>query len=166
MRKALISIGYTYDSVTDGGKLTVGKSAQVIEETVTRVIKEAYETGNCIFFATDGHDEGGDFHPETKLFSPYNIKGTSGRGLYGQLADLYAEIKEDSKVFRLNKRHYSVFSGVDLDTRLRGHHVTTVISAGILADIYILHIAIDVYNLGYGVEIPTEAAASLIEENH
>ena len=77
MKKALISIDYTYDFVANDGKLTAGKPAQAIEEAITRVTKEAYEAGNYIFFAIDGHDEGDDFHPETKLFPPHNIKGTS-----------------------------------------------------------------------------------------
>ena len=166
MKKALISIDYTYDFVADDGKLTAGKSAQAIEEAITRVTKEAYEAGNYIFFAIDGHDEGDDFHPETNLFPPHNIKGTSGRDLYGQLADLYTEIKEDSKVFWLDKRHYSAFSGTDLDIRLRERRVTTVVLTGVLTDICVLHTAIDAYNLGYDVEIPAEAVASLTEENH
>lgn len=166
MKKALISIDYTYDFVADDGKLTAGKSAQAIEEAITRVTKEAYEAGNYIFFAIDGHDEGDDFHPETKLFPPHNIKGTSGRDLYGQLADLYTEIKEDSKVFWLDKRHYSAFSGTDLDIRLRERRVTTVVLTGVLTDICVLHTAIDAYNLGYDVEISAEAVASLTEENH
>lgn len=166
MKKALISIDYTYDFVADDGKLTAGKPAQAIEEAITRVTKEAYEAGNYIFFAIDGHDERDDFHPETKLFPPHNIKETSGRDLYGQLADLYAEIKEDSKVFWLDKRHYSAFSGTDLDIRLRERRVTTVVLTGVLTDICVLHTAIDAYNLGYDIEIPAEAVASLTEENH
>lgn len=45
MKKALISIDYTYDFVADDGKLTAGKPAQAIEEAITRVTKEAYEAG-------------------------------------------------------------------------------------------------------------------------
>lgn len=100
------------------------------------------------------------------MFPPHNIKETSGRDLYGQLADLYAEIKEDSKVFWLDKRHYSAFSGTNLDIRLRERRVTTVVLTGVLTDICVLHTAIDAYNLGYDVEIPAEAVASLTEENH
>lgn len=45
MKKALISIDYTYDFVANDGKLTVGKPRQAIEEAITRVTKEAYEAG-------------------------------------------------------------------------------------------------------------------------
>lgn len=166
MKKALILIDYTYDFVADDGKLTAGKPAQAIEEDITRVTKEAYEAGDYIFFAIDGHDAGDDFHPETKLFPPHNIKGTSGRDLYGKLATLYEEIKEDSRVFWMDKRHYSAFSGTDLDIRLRERRVTTVVLTGVLTDICVLHTAIDAYNLGYDIEIPAAAVASLTEENH
>ena len=84
MTRALISIDYTKDFVADDGKLTAGKPAQAIEEAIARITKEAYEAGDYIFFAIDGHDEGDVFHPETKLFPPHNIKGTDGRDLYGQ----------------------------------------------------------------------------------
>lgn len=166
MKKALISIDYTYDFVADDGKLTAGKPAQAIEETVTRVTREAYEAGDYIFFAIDGHDEGDDFHPETSLFPPHNIKGTKGRNLYGQLADLYEQIKGDHRVFWLDKRHYSAFSGTDLDIRLRERRVTTVVLTGVLTDICVFHTAIDAYNLGYDIEIPAKAVASMTEENH
>lgn len=166
MTRALISIDYTKDFVADDGKLTAGKPAQAIEEAIARITKEAYEAGDYIFFAIDGHDEGDVFHPETKLFPPHNIKGTDGRDLYGQLANVYATIKENSRVFWMDKRHYSAFSGTDLDIRLRERGVKTLALTGVLTDICVLHTAIDAYNLGYDIEVYADAVASLTEENH
>lgn len=166
MAKALISIDYTYDFVADDGKLTAGKPAQAIEDDIVRVTKEAYEAGDYIFFAIDAHDEGDDFHPEAKLFPPHNIKGTSGRDLYGKLADLYETIQSDQRVFWMDKRHYSAFSGTDLDIRLRERKVDTVILTGVLTDICVLHTAIDAYNLGYAIQVVVPAVASLTTENH
>lgn len=91
MSKALISIDYTYDFVADDGKLTAGKPAQAISKAIAQVTQKAYDNGDYIFFTIDGHDEGDDFHPETKLFPPHNIKGTSGRDLYGAVASLSQE---------------------------------------------------------------------------
>lgn len=48
--KALISIDYTYDFVADQGKLTAGKPAQAISESIAKVTKEAYKAGYFIFF--------------------------------------------------------------------------------------------------------------------
>ena len=50
--------------------------------------------------------------------------------LYGPLADFYREHKADPRVFWMDKRHYSAFSGTDLDIRLRERHVDTVILTG------------------------------------
>ncbi|WP_161979059.1 cysteine hydrolase family protein [Streptococcus sp. S784/96/1] len=166
MKKALISIDYTYDFVADDGKLTAGKPAQVISERIAQVTKEAYDNGDYIFFAVDCHDEGDMFHPETKLFPSHNIAGTSGRDLFGPLADFYVNSKADSRVFWMDKRHYSAFAGTDLDIRLRERQVKTVILTGVLSDICVLHTAIDAYNLGYEIEIVSSAIASTTEEAH
>lgn len=166
MTKALISIDYTVDFVADDGKLTAGAPAQAISETIAQVTKAAFDRGDYIFFAIDAHDEGDSFHPESKLFPPHNIKGTSGRNLYGPLADFYQEYKADARVFWMDKRHYSAFSGTDLDIRLRERKVDTVILTGVLTDICVLHTAIDAYNLGYQIEVVESAVASLSEENH
>ena len=166
MTKALISIDYTVDFVADDGKLTAGQPAQAIAEKIAEVTQKAYDRGDYIFFAIDGHDEGDNFHPETKLFPPHNIKGTKGRDLYGQLAQVYEKIKDDARVFWMDKRHYSAFSGTDLDIRLRERRVDTVVLTGVLTDICVLHTAIDAYNLGYKIEVVATAVASLTPENH
>lgn len=166
MTKALISIDYTVDFVADNGKLTAGAPAQAISETIAQVTEAAFERGDYIFFAIDAHDEGDTFHPESKLFPPHNIKGTSGRNLYGLLADFYKRHQADSRVFWMDKRHYSAFSGTDLDIRLRERKVDTVVLTGVLTDICVLHTAIDAYNLGYQIEVVESAVASLSEENH
>ena len=166
MAKALISIDYTVDFVADEGKLTAGAAAQAIDDKIAKVTQAAYDRGDYLFFAIDGHDEGDDFHPETKLFPRHNIKGRSGRDLYGKLGQVYEKIKDDARVFWMDKRHYSAFSGTDLDIRLRERRVQTVVLTGVLTDICVLHTAIDAYNLGYEIEVVATAVASLTEENH
>lgn len=104
MAKALISIDYTVDFVADEGKLTAGAAAQAISDKIAEVTQVAYDRGDYIFFAIDGHDEGDNFHPETKLFPPHNIKGTSGRDLYGKLGQVYENIKDDARVFWIDRK--------------------------------------------------------------
>lgn len=166
MTKALISIDYTVDFVADNGKLTAGKPAQAIAERIAQVTKEAFENGDYIVFAIDGHEEGDDLHPESKLFPPHNIIGTQGRDLYGPLADFYQEHKDHAQVYWMDKRHYSAFSGTDLDVRLRERRVDTVVLTGVLSDICVLHTAIDAYNKGYQIEVVETAIAALTEESH
>lgn len=166
MTKALISIDYTVDFVADDGKLTAGAPAQAISQAIYVATKQAFDRGDYIFFAIDLHEEDDSFHPESRLFPPHNIKGTSGRHLYGPLADFYAEYQNDARVFWMDKRHYSAFSGTDLDIRLRERQVDTVVLTGVLTDICVLHTAIDAYNLGYKIEVVASAVASLTEEQH
>lgn len=166
MAKALISIDYTEDFVADHGKLTAGAPAQAISDDIYGVTQKAFERGDYIFFTIDAHEENDVFHPESKLFPPHNIIRTSGRNLYGKLADFYQENADDSRVFWMDKRHYSAFSGTDLDIRLRERKVDTVILTGVLTDICVLHTAIDAYNLGYQIEVVKPAVASIWPENH
>ena len=166
MAKALISIDYTEDFVADDGKLTAGAPAQEISEVIDKVTRLAFDCGDYIFFTIDAHEENDVFHPENKLFPPHNLIGTSGRNLYGKLAEFYQEYAGDSRVFWMDKRHYSAFSGTDLDIRLRERRVDTVILTGVLTDICVLHTAIDAYNLGYQIEVVKPAVASIWPENH
>ena len=82
MAKALISIDYTEDFVADHGKLTAGAPAQAISEAIAQVTRLAFNRGDYVFFTIDAHEEKDTFHPESKLFPPHNIIGTSGRNLW------------------------------------------------------------------------------------
>ncbi|MGT2888131.1 cysteine hydrolase family protein [Streptococcus didelphis] len=165
--KALISIDYTYDFVDDKGSLSAGLAVQKISESIAKSTEEAYQKGYYIFFTIDNHDQDDDYHPESKLFPPHNINGTKGRDLYGHLGDIYKQIKADKKkVFWIDKKYYSAFSGTELDLSLRQRGIDTLILTGVLTDICILHTAIDAYRLGYKVEIVTSAIASNSIENH
>lgn len=166
MAKALISIDYTEDFVADHGKLTAGAPAQAISDPIYQVTQKAFERGDYIFFTIDAHEENDVFHPESKLFPPHNLIGTSGRNIFGKLAEFYQEHADDSRVFWMDKRHYSAFSGTDLDIRLRERRVTAVVLTGVLTDICVLHTAIDAYNLGYDIEVVESATASLTPEAH
>ena len=164
MTRALISIDYTADFVADDGKLTAGKCAQVIESQLLAVTQKAFDRGDFIFFAIDGHEENDRFHPESKLFPPHNIIGTTGRKLYGRLDAWYQEHKDDERVRWMDKSHYSAFSGTDLDIRLRERKVDTVVLVGVLTDICVLHTAISAYNLGYQIEVVANATAALTDD--
>ena len=166
MTKALISIDYTVDFVADDGQLTAGKAAQAIEKSLVERTEAAYQAGNYIFFAIDGHDKEDRFHPESKLFPPHTLVGSTGRQLYGSLAPLYETIKDDSKVFWMDNRHYSALAGTDLDIRLRERRVDTVVLTGVLTDICVLHTAVDAYNLGYKIFIVKDAVQSFDQVGH
>ena len=164
--EALLSIDYTYDFVADDGKLTTGKVGQEIEEALVSLTKQFIESGDFVVMAIDGHDPEDHYHPENSLFPPHNVIGTSGRDLYGSLKPLYEAHQDEAHVYWLDKRHYSAFSGTDLDIRLRERHITKVHLTGVCTDICVLHTAVDAYNLGYDIVIHENCVQSFDEEGH
>jgi len=164
--EALISIDYTYDFVADDGKLTTGKAGQGIEKDLVSLTKTFIDKGEFVVFEIDGHDPTDEFHPETKLFPAHNVLGTSGRELYGELNKLYDLSKAKKNVYWINKRHYSAFSGTDLDIRLRERNIKKIHLTGVCTDICVLHTAVDAYNLGYEIVIHENCVQSFDEEGH
>lgn len=164
--KALINIDYTFDFVADEGALTTGKAGQAIEKTIVTLTENAIKNGDFVVFAIDGHDPTDQYHPENKLFPPHNVIGTSGRDLYGNLASVYENNKENEGVYWLDKRHYSAFSGTDLDIRLRERGIQEVHLVGVCTDICVLHTAVDAYNLGYQIVIHEKGVQSFDPIGH
>lgn len=164
--KALISIDYTNDFVATDGALTTGSAGQAIEKTLVDKTRQFIEAGDYVVFAIDDHDKKDHYHPENKLFPPHNLTGTPGRQLYGSLKPLYEENKEKETVYWIDKRHYSAFSGTDLDIRLRERRITDLYLSGVCTDICVLHTAVDAYNLGYHIHILKDAVASFDPVGH
>ncbi|WP_110929565.1 cysteine hydrolase family protein [Bacillus massiliglaciei] len=164
--KALINIDYTFDFVADEGALTCGKPGQEIEQKLTAVTEQFIADGDFTVFAIDLHDEGDQYHPETKLFPPHNIRGTKGRELYGKLKDVYETNKNLPNVHYIDKTRYSAFAGTDLNVKLRERGITDIYLVGVCTDICILHTAADAYNLGYNLFVYEEAVASFNQAGH
>lgn len=162
--KALINIDYTNDFVADNGALTTGRPGQEIEDAIVKITRDFISQGEFVVFAIDGHDQRDHFHPENKLFPPHNLMGTTGRELYGKLKEVYDQ--HEKACYYLDKRHYSAFSGTDLDIRLRERKITELHLVGVCTDICVLHTAVDAYNLGYDIVIYEKAVASFDEEGH
>jgi niacin transporter len=164
--KALLSIDYTNDFVATAGALTTGEAGQKVEQPLVSLTNEFIQAGEFVVFAIDAHDPKDQFHPENKLFPAHNVIGTPGRELYGKLANVYAENQTKDNVYWLDKRHYSAFSGTDLDIRLRERGITEVVLTGVCTDICVLHTAVDAYNLGYAILIPERTVASFDPIGH
>lgn len=166
MMEALISIDYTNDFVATDGNLTTGEFGQAIETEMVRLTNQFIDEGNYVVFAIDCHDSQDKYHPENKLFPSHNLVGTSGRDLYKGLNDVYQNNKDKETVYWIDKRHYSAFSGTDLDIRLRERNIRTVHLVGVCTDICVLHTAIDAYNLGYNIVIHEKAVQSFDQIGH
>ncbi|MGM0125248.1 isochorismatase [Enterococcus sp. AZ194] len=164
--RALLSIDYTNDFVATEGQLTTGLPGQAIEEALVSLTQSFIESGDYVVFAIDAHDATDTYHPENKLFPPHNLIGTKGRELYGKLFDVYQENKTNPRVYWIDKRHYSAFSGTDLAIRLRERGITELHLAGVCTDICVLHTAIDAYNLGFKLVIHEKSVASFDPIGH
>ncbi|WP_079707799.1 cysteine hydrolase family protein [Paraliobacillus ryukyuensis] len=166
LKRALINVDYTNDFVAEDGNLTCGEPGQAIEERIVALTKEFESLDEYVVFAVDGHDEGDTYHPETELFPPHNIKGTKGRELYGELQNLYEEIKDLDHVYYMDKTRYSAFAGTDLEIKLRERSIEEVHIVGVCTDICVLHTAIDAYNKGFRIVIYQDAVASFDQQGH
>ncbi|MEI5989232.1 isochorismatase [Enterococcus termitis] len=164
--KALISIDYTNDFVATNGALTTGSAGQAIEQAILAVTETFNKNKDFVVYAIDRHEPNDPYHPENALFPPHNIAGTNGRKLYGKLADIYQQTREYETVYWIDKRHYSAFSGTDLDIRLRERGITELHLVGVCTDICVLHTAVDAYNLGYQIIIHKNAVASFDPIGH
>jgi nicotinamidase-related amidase len=164
--KALISIDYTNDFIATDGALTTGSAGQLIEQEMVNVARTFIEQGDFVVFAIDAHEPDDKYHPENKLFPSHNVIGTEGQDLYGSLKQLYTINQTNPQVYWLNKRHYSAFSGTDLDLRLRERNTTELHLTGVCTDICILHTAVDAYNLSYKIVIHQKAVASFDPVGH
>ncbi|QIQ21270.1 cysteine hydrolase family protein [Zophobihabitans entericus] len=164
--KALISLDYTYDFIATDGKLTTAAAGQAIEKELVTLTKTFIEQGDFVVFAIDAHDPSDNYHPENRLFPPHNIIGTPGQDLYGSLKTLYEQYQSKPSVYWMAKRHYSAFSGTDLDLRLRERGVRELHLTGVCTDICVLHTAVDAYNLGYQIVIHKNAVASFNPIGH
>jgi nicotinamidase-related amidase len=164
--KALINIDYTYDFVAVDGALTCGQPGQLIEEKIVELTKEFMASVDYVVFAIDVHDRGDEFHPETNLFPPHNLRGTSGRELFGSLKEVYERNSQLENVAFMDKTRYSAFAGTDLEIKLRERGITEVHLVGVCTDICVLHTAVDAYNKGFKIVVYKDAVASFNHAGH
>lgn len=168
MKKALILTDYTNDFVADDGKLTAGKPAQDIDSNLAEMIREMVNAGDYVFVMNDLHYEGDVGHPESTLFPPHNLAGSSGRDIYGKTGEVLKELDDyrDKQIFYMDKFRYSCFAGTSLDILLKQFSIKTVVIVGVCSDICVLHTAIDAYNLGYRGIVPKNSVATFNTEGH
>ncbi|MEC1262179.1 cysteine hydrolase [Bacillus swezeyi] len=166
MQKALICIDYTNDFVASDGRLTCGEPGRKIEDAVVQLAETFIKNKDYVVFAVDAHDIDDSYHPETRLFPPHNVKGTSGKALYGKLETLYQEHEHNSHVYYMEKTRYSAFAGTNLELKLRERGIKELHLIGVCTDICVLHTAVDAYNKGFDLVIHQNAVASFNPDGH
>ncbi|MFD0692626.1 cysteine hydrolase family protein [Paenibacillus sp. GCM10027628] len=160
--KALIVIDYTVDFVV--GKLPCGEPAVAIEGRICELTEQFVAAQDYVVMAVDLHDDGDVNHPETKLFPPHNLRGTTGRELYGKLKAVYEEHLEG--IYWMDKTRYSAFCGTDLELQLRARGIQELHLVGVCTDICVLHTAVDAYNKGFDIIVHEDAVASFNPQGH
>lgn len=160
--KALIVIDYTNDFVD--GNLPVGEPAIAIEPIIVELTERYVDQGDFVVMAVDLHEKEDKYHPETSLFPPHNLRGTTGRNLYGRLHEVYE--KHSERIYWMDKTRYSAFCGTDLELRLRERGITEVHLIGVCTDICVLHTAVDAYNKGFKITVYEDGVASFNPEGH
>lgn len=166
--KALVVIDYTNDFVADDGKLTCGERGQSIENRITEIAQEFINSSDYTVFAVDAHEEEDPYHPESKLFPAHNVKGTTGRKLYGRLGQYIDDITYTGKKKYewMDKTRYSAFAGTDLEIKLRERQINEIHLVGVCTDICVLHTAVDAYNKGFTIVIHSDAVESFNPAGH
>ncbi|WP_284140855.1 isochorismatase family cysteine hydrolase [Virgibacillus sp. LDC-1] len=165
-KRALLNVDYTVDFVADEGKLTCGLPGQELATYIADETEAFIEAGDFVVFAIDAHKEGDQLHPESKLFPPHNIIGTTGRDLYGRLKAVYETHKEAPNVHYMDKTRYSAFAGTDLELKLRERGITELHLVGVCTDICVLHTAVDAFNKGFDIVVHKNGVASFNQAGH
>lgn len=143
MKKLLFVIDYQNDFIADSGKLTVGKTAQLIEAFICDKIKSYKEGGHKVFFTLDAHSEE-DWtegkHPEGAVFKPHCVAGSDGYNLYGRVKDM----AEEGEL--INKRAYCPdFSDERILAAVKEADAIEV--CGVVTDICVFQTVLGIYTL-------------------
>ncbi|CAM3043462.1 isochorismatase family cysteine hydrolase [Filibacter tadaridae] len=164
MKKALLVIDYTVDFVAVDGALTCGDPGIALENYITALTEQFLDEGCFVAMPVDVHEIDDPYHPETTQFPPHNIRGTSGRELYGSLQQLYEQRSES--IHWMDKTRFSAFAGTDLELLLRARNIVEVHLVGVCTDICILHTVVDAYNRGFDIVIHEQGVASFDMAGH
>lgn len=165
-KKALLNVDYTNDFIAEDGALTCGKPGQELEKYIVNITKQFIENNDEVIFAIDMHVENDPYHPESKLYPPHNIQGTTGRELYGQLNEVWENYQDKPNVHWMDKTRYSAFVGTNLDIILRERGIKEVHIVGCCTDICVLHTAVDAYGKSYDIVIHEKGVASFNQLGH
>ncbi len=157
-------VDYTIDFVALDGALTCGPPGIALESYIASLTEAFVEAEELVIFPVDVHDENDPYHPETTAFPPHNIRGTTGRHLYGRLQDVYDANKDN--IHWMDKTRFSAFAGTDLELILRARGITELHLVGVCTDICILHTSVDAYNKGFKIVIHEQGVASFDPEGH
>ncbi len=147
---ALVVVDMQNDFVNQKGKLCVPEARKTIPN-ILKLVSEARKAKCPIFFTQDWHRPD---DPEFSLWPLHAVADTPGAKVVPRLKPLPVD-------YCIRKKTYDAFFGTDFDLILRQKGIRTLVIAGTVANICVLHTAGSACLHGYGVVVPQDAISSL-----
>ena len=149
---AVIVVDMQKDFVYPDGKLAVPTAKDTIP-AIQKVLAKARAAKVPIFYTQDTHRPD---DPEFKIWGEHVVEGTQGW-------EIVDELKPEPGDYIIRKTRYDAFYGTPLDEYLRLLGIETVVIAGTVANICVLHTAGSAALRFYKVVVPKDGISALTE---
>ena len=151
-RTALVVVDMQNDFVDPQGSLCVG-TARATVPVIGRLCTFAHAHGLAVVYTQDWHRPD---DPEFALWGPHAVAGTWGAEIVPELAPRPGDVV-------IRKLRYDAFYGTSLDHELRQRRIASVIVAGTVSNICVLHTAGSAALRWLQVIVPVDAVSALTE---
>ncbi len=156
---ALLVVDVQYDFLP-GGALGVAHGDEVISP-LNRCIALFSDKGLPVIASRDWHTvDHISFHARGGPWPPHCVAGTHGAA-FADTLELPLDAEIVSKAATRDREAYSVFSGTDLDARLKRAGVRRIFIGGLATDYCVLNTARDACALGYEYFVLTDAVRAV-----
>jgi nicotinamidase-related amidase len=129
-------------------------------ESIIPNIQLLLRTARCscvpIFYANDAHFEN---DPELQVWGKHAMKGTKG-------SEIISALKPEKEDHVFEKHAYSAFQGSGIDSNLNNLGINTLVLAGTLTHICVMHTAADAFYRGYGIIVAQDAVTDRDERDN
>jgi nicotinamidase-related amidase len=144
---AIVVVDMQRDFCDASGRLFVPGARRIVPR-IKDLISSSRKHNIPIIFTQDWHmpDD-----PEFDAWGEHCVMDTEG-------AEVIEELRGEGYLIR--KRRYSAFFGADLDLFLRERNTKTLVIAGVVTNICVLHTAADATLQGYNVIVPSDCVAA------
>jgi len=155
---AVIVVDMLKDNVYSESHSGMGAQARELIPGIQRLLATAREKEMPVVFANDA------FLPDDFIFSGTGVKPHAIMGTQG--AQVISEFGPEESDIVLEKRRFSAFLGTNLDDRLRGMSVDTIVVAGIGTPVCVLTTALDGVAHDFKVVLLEDCCAAFRLEDH
>jgi len=139
------------DFVDRGGRLYVGESVGKIIPNILRTLTKAREKKVPVIYTQDWHREE---DPEFKVWPPHCVEGTVG-------AEIVQSLEPASGDHVVRKKSYDPWFETKLEELLKRLKIATVVVAGTVSNICVLHAVAGATLRGYEPIVPMDCISAL-----